>query len=195
MIRPVGEDHDPRVFSTWCAKAIALIGKLPATLADRAIEVPMRRRLAGEHVERLRQDTIDAEGADLRRQAARWAADHGARDRGDSIRSCRRRCTIAPPTAGGRYWRSPIPWVARGRHEARAAAVVLAGDTRDDLDLATELLQDIQTILEDPHHVEDAEDPAARRTRLRRSRPRRSSPNCTTWPIGPGRRSARPKSH
>ena len=44
VIRAVGDDHDPRVFSTWCPKAIALIGKLPGTLADRSIEVPMRRR-------------------------------------------------------------------------------------------------------------------------------------------------------
>jgi putative DNA primase/helicase len=29
IIRPVGDDHEPRAFSTWCAKVVALIGKLP----------------------------------------------------------------------------------------------------------------------------------------------------------------------
>ena len=76
VIRAVGDDHDPRAFSTWCPKAIALIGKLPETLADRAIEVAMRRRTVGERVERLRQDRIEAECAQFRREAARWAADH-----------------------------------------------------------------------------------------------------------------------
>jgi len=46
VIRTAGDDHEPRQFSTWCAKAIASIGRLPGTLADRAIEVQMRRRMA-----------------------------------------------------------------------------------------------------------------------------------------------------
>jgi len=75
VIRAVGDDHDPREFSTWCPKAIAMIGKLPTTLADRSIEVPMRRRTPGELVERLRQDRIESECADQRSQAARWALD------------------------------------------------------------------------------------------------------------------------
>ena len=33
--------NEPRRFSTWCPKAIALIGKLPPTLHDRAIEIPI----------------------------------------------------------------------------------------------------------------------------------------------------------
>ena len=75
VIRAVGEDHDPRAFSTWCAKSVALIGKLPGTLEDRAIEIRMRRRTASEYVERLRQDRIEATCADLRRQAKRWIDD------------------------------------------------------------------------------------------------------------------------
>jgi hypothetical protein len=51
-------------------------GKLPGTLADRTIEIRMRRRTADEHVERLRQDRIDGLCDTIRRQAARWADDH-----------------------------------------------------------------------------------------------------------------------
>ena len=36
VIRTVGDDHEPRKFSTWGAKAIALIGGLKDTLADRS---------------------------------------------------------------------------------------------------------------------------------------------------------------
>ena len=44
VIRTVGDEHEARTFSTWCAKAIALIGKLPDTLEDRSIIIRMRRR-------------------------------------------------------------------------------------------------------------------------------------------------------
>jgi Protein of unknown function (DUF3631)/Domain of unknown function (DUF3854) len=157
VIRPVGEDHEPRMFSTWCAKVIALIGKLPPTLADRAIEVSMRRRLASEAVARLRQDAIEAEGADLRRQAARWAADHQAALKQadpmvpaalhDRAADCWRPLLALADAAGG-------PWPA----EARAAAVALSGPALDDLDLSTELLQDIHAILDESGHVDQVED-------------------------------------
>src|SRR5215831_11442204 len=45
VIRTAG--HEPRLFSTWGARMIALIGRLPATLEDRAIVLPMRRRAPG----------------------------------------------------------------------------------------------------------------------------------------------------
>jgi putative DNA primase/helicase len=45
VIRTVGDDHEPRKFSTWGAEAIALIGKLKDTLADRSIEVALKRKL------------------------------------------------------------------------------------------------------------------------------------------------------
>ena len=56
MVRTVG--HEPRLFSTWGARMIALIGRLPATLEDRAIVLPMRRRAPGETVERIRRDGL-----------------------------------------------------------------------------------------------------------------------------------------
>src|ERR1700676_3791084 len=54
VVRTVGDENEPRRFSTWAAKAVALIGHLPDTFADRSLVVPMRRHAAGEHVERLR---------------------------------------------------------------------------------------------------------------------------------------------
>jgi len=75
VIRTVGDNHEPRQFSTWCPKVIALIGRLPDTLEDRAVVIRMRRRAKGEKVARLRRDRIHQELEDLRRKAARWAAD------------------------------------------------------------------------------------------------------------------------
>ena len=54
ITRCVGDDHEPREFSTWGAKAIALIGTLPATIEDRSITVLMRRKTKDEKTEKLR---------------------------------------------------------------------------------------------------------------------------------------------
>jgi putative DNA primase/helicase len=75
VIRTVGDDHEPRRFSTWCPKAIALIGALPSTLADRSITLRLQRKAPGESVQRWRIDHADRL-ADLRRMAHRWAMDH-----------------------------------------------------------------------------------------------------------------------
>ena len=75
VIRTVGDQHEARAFSTWAPKVIALIGRLPDTLADRSIEVRMRRRTKDEHVERLRLDRLD-ELEPLRRRIWTWAQDN-----------------------------------------------------------------------------------------------------------------------
>jgi putative DNA primase/helicase len=54
VIRTVGDEHEPRRFSTWGPKAIAIIGSLPDTLADRSIVVELQRKSASERVEKLR---------------------------------------------------------------------------------------------------------------------------------------------
>ncbi len=148
VLRAVGEDHDPRMFSTWCAKAIALIGKLPATLADRAIEIPMRRRTSKERVQRLRQDRIEGECLDLRRQAVRWAGDHLTNLRAadpdvpatlhDREADCWR-CLLAVADEVGGHWPT----------RARAAATALSGDVTEDDDLSLELLHDVRQVFED----------------------------------------------
>jgi len=75
VVRTVGDNHEVRTFSTWAPKAVALIGNLPDTLADRAILVPMRRKTRAEKVQPLRGDRIYDELLQLRRQAARWTRD------------------------------------------------------------------------------------------------------------------------
>src|SRR5208282_3908783 len=59
-------------FSCWCPKAIARIGRLPHTLADRCIVFGMQRKLPSESCERLR----DLEGERLGRQCSRFVRDH-----------------------------------------------------------------------------------------------------------------------
>ncbi|MDQ3197044.1 MAG: DUF3631 domain-containing protein [Pseudomonadota bacterium] len=75
VVRLVGDNHEPRVFSTWSPKAIALIGALPGTIADRSIVVAMRRKHKNEKAERL---SYKAEFHDIKSKCARWAQDNGA---------------------------------------------------------------------------------------------------------------------
>jgi putative DNA primase/helicase len=70
VIRLVGDDNEPKEFSTWSPKALASIGKLAATLRDRALIIPMKRRKADERVKKLRIEDTD-EFAALRRKGQR----------------------------------------------------------------------------------------------------------------------------
>lgn len=152
IVRTVGDDHEPRRFRTWAPKAIALIGELPDTLADRSIEIRMRRRRPDEEVERLRLDRLEEELEPLRRRAWTWARDHlealGDAEPAmpeylhDRERDNWRPLLSIADLAGG-------PWPERARKAARA----LQEGERDERSLGTRLLADVRSILEE--HPED----------------------------------------
>jgi hypothetical protein len=77
VVRIVGDDLEPRVFRTYSACAIAKIGNLPPTLADRSVTIELRRRRSDEKIEEFRFDRT-AHLDELARQAARWAWDNFA---------------------------------------------------------------------------------------------------------------------
>jgi uncharacterized protein DUF3631 len=62
-------------FSTWAAVAIAMIGELPGTLADRSIQVRLTRRRAEETILPFRSDKVD-HLIQLASKATRWATDN-----------------------------------------------------------------------------------------------------------------------
>src|SRR5262249_30104367 len=76
VLRTVGEDHEPRQFATWAPLAIAMIGELPGTLADRSIVLSMRRKRPDEKVKPLPLDASTEPFKTLRSQCARWAIDN-----------------------------------------------------------------------------------------------------------------------
>jgi putative DNA primase/helicase len=141
----VGDDHEPRKFSTWDAKSIALIGKLPDTLADRSIEIPLKRKFPGEQVQKLRHADPELFRA-LARRCARFTA-----DRADKIRGAR------PSMPDGLHDRAEYNWepllaiadLAGGEWPdlARKAALALSGavDAQDD-NIRVQLLSDIRTV-------------------------------------------------
>lgn len=77
VFRCFGRDHHLKRFNVFCAKALAGIGSLAATLMDRGIQLKLRRRLLTEVVSRLR-DYPDEYFIELRSQLARVALDYSA---------------------------------------------------------------------------------------------------------------------
>ncbi len=69
-----GSSIDVHDFSTFCPKAIAGIGKLPDTVADRAIPIRLQRKERTEKVERFRARKARAETSPLLARLESWAA-------------------------------------------------------------------------------------------------------------------------
>lgn len=144
VIRTAGDDHDPKCYGTWSAKAIAMIGTLPDTIADRSIHVEMRRRLPHESIESMR-DASEHLG-DLARKIVRWSADNI-----DGIRAAR------PSMPSGLHDRAVDNWLplfaiadAAGGSwptHARAAAVALTS-RGEGASIGAELLAAIRAIFE-----------------------------------------------
>jgi hypothetical protein len=145
VVRTVGDNHEAQHFHTWAPKAIALIGTLPDTLADRAIAVRLRRKRPDETVERVRLDRMEALTA-LARQAVRWVA--------DNLEALRESDPEVPAELHDREadnWRALFAiadraageWPARAR--ATATELSKAGDDEDSARVM--LLADIHAII------------------------------------------------
>ncbi|HVT46509.1 MAG TPA: DUF3631 domain-containing protein [Vicinamibacterales bacterium] len=149
VARCVGDDHDVRIYSVWCARVLAMIGRPPSTILDRSIVIELRRRTADEPIARLRQDRIDAELSDLRRQWRRWVDDRSGRIRTadpdvpaglhDRAADCWRPLIALADLAGG-------DWPARAR---QAAVELSGGDAAADESVTVGLLADVRTIYDD----------------------------------------------
>jgi Protein of unknown function (DUF3631) len=70
-----GADISYKDFSTFCPKAIAGIGQLPETVADRSISIRLKRALAGEVPAKFRVRNTRDEAANLRQQIEAWCTD------------------------------------------------------------------------------------------------------------------------
>ena len=75
VIRCDGNNNEPKRFNTFCPKVVALIGKLPSTLADRSIIVNLKRKTQKEQLEKIPMG-FKNETADIRKKCQRWANDH-----------------------------------------------------------------------------------------------------------------------
>ena len=145
VVRCDGEDHEPRLFSTFGLVAIALINRLPETLEDRSIVIKMRRKRKGEKVCRFRRDHVGGELEPLQRMAARWAQDNSAAivasepdlpsELNDRQQDGWRKLFAIADLAGG-------DWPER----ARSAALILSQDDEADNSDGVQLLADLEEL-------------------------------------------------
>jgi putative DNA primase/helicase len=147
VIRNVSDDHEPRRFSTWGPKALALIGRPPHTIEDRSIILRMRRKTRGEKVERLRADRLFIQLRELREKMLRWAKDNAA-----MLRQAEPEIPEGLHDRAADNWEPLLavadlagdPWPAR----ARAAAASLSGEAESEA-ASVLLLQDIRAVFEE----------------------------------------------
>jgi Protein of unknown function (DUF3631) len=144
-----GANQGYRDFPVFSPKAIAGIGKLPDTIADRAVPIELRRRRRGEYVERFRQRKVEPEAVPLHGAAATWAeANLGALaeaepelpdELDDRAQDIVEPLLAIVDAAGG-------AWPARARD---AAVELLAGEQREDAEsLGVRLLRDVRSVFD-----------------------------------------------
>ena len=149
VIRLVGDDHEPRGFSTFCPTAIAAIGSLPGTIEDRAIKITMRRRLQSEPIDRFRSDRVD-HLRELASKAARWTADHEP-----ALSAADPEMPDGLHDRARDNWRGPLAIAdlvgGEWPQTARVAALALStqGSEQDDQSRGAMLLMDIQRVFDD----------------------------------------------
>jgi len=74
VLRCTGDEHEPKQFRCFAPVALAAIGDLPGTVADRAITIRMVRKTADAKVARLDRHARETL-LGLRPRLARWASD------------------------------------------------------------------------------------------------------------------------
>ena len=138
-----------RDFSTFAAKAIAGIGRLPDTLADRSIPIMLRRRMVSESVQRWRERDGRAEAAPLADRLARWA-----RSALPALRTARPTLPDRLDDRAADVWEPLLAiadsaganWGVRARQAAEALR-----SAAEDTDIVVELLRDIREVLRTHH--------------------------------------------
>jgi hypothetical protein len=133
-------------FSTFCPKAIAGIGKLPDTVADRSIPIRLKRVPSG-NVGRLRAREVEAETSQIRGHLTAWSKAHidGLREARPNIpeQLSDRQADCCEPLLA-------IADLACGNwpEMARSALVELCCEAQaDDQSIGVRLLADIRKIL------------------------------------------------
>lgn len=145
--RCVGASNKIVEFSTFCAKAIAGIGTLPDTVADRAIPIRLERRTRQEPVQKFLRHEVGPTATAVRDRVAKWAEANAENLRGMH--------PAMPEELSDRMQEGCEALVAiaealRIGTEARLALVeVLTAERADDQEsLRLRLLRDIRTVFD-----------------------------------------------
>jgi hypothetical protein len=136
-------------FCVFGPKVIAGIGKLPDTVADRAIPIQLLRKQPSEKVERFRRRLIDPAARDLRERLAQWATQ-------DRLEILRDAWPELPEVLSDRQQDVSEPLLAVadlagnewGRFGRTALIEIFGGAAAADESLGIRLLDDIRVVFE-----------------------------------------------
>ena len=135
-------------FNIYSAKALAGIGKLPDTIADRTIEIRLKRKKAGEEAERFRRREVRDAAEPLHQSLVSLLGHHV-----DQLATARPELPAGIDDRAADMW-EPLfaiadaagdEWPERAR---RAALALSGGDVREDDSAGVTLLRDIYGIFE-----------------------------------------------
>jgi len=149
IIRVVGEDHEPKRFATWGAKALCGIGSIANTLASRSIRFELRRKLPHEKVENIRFMPQGLRER-LKRQLSRLQDDLA-----ETVSSARPAPIPGLSNRAADNW-EPLQQIAvaiGGEWPERVKRIAMTITRMDDAeqapDVGTELLKDIKEVFEE----------------------------------------------
>jgi len=146
-LRCEGDENKIRAFNVFGPAALAGIGTLPPTLADRSVPIVLQKRKPDEYIQDFREDRAD-HLRELASQVARWTLDR----RSDLTQ-------FEPAMPSGIHNRMADNWrpllaiadLAGGEwpERARAAALALSRGAGDEAEsIRVQLLGDIQAVFE-----------------------------------------------
>jgi putative DNA primase/helicase len=169
VLRTVGEEHEPRLFSTWTPKMLAGIGHLPETIRDRSIVLAMARKTKAERVTKWRERDV-TRYADLCRQCVRWGTDHAA--------ALALADPVVPELASDRAADNWAPLLALAdqaggnwRQKTEDAIAVLGGGEEDDAGMGELLLSDLRQYFQALHTDKIGSQALAEWLKLQEERP------------------------
>jgi hypothetical protein len=146
--RCVGPTQQLVDFNIFCPKALAGIGELPDTVADRSIPIRLERKRADEAVQRFRRREALEVAEPIAQALASWAT--------DALVDLEAARPDAPRSLDDRAEESWEPLLAiadmartQWPQRARSAALELSGDGKEDEALGVWLLRDIRELFED----------------------------------------------
>ena len=136
-------------FQVFCPKAIAGIGRLPDTVADRSIPIRMKRRAPDETLQRFRRRLFLDESAMIRDHISEWIT--------PQLEALRDMRPTLPNSLSARQQDGCEPLLAIADiaggdwpERARAALVeILTGESAEDSSTGIRLLSDIRSVLQE----------------------------------------------
>lgn len=146
---PKGREMTFADFSSFCPKALAGIGELPGTIADRSVPTRLKRRSTQETVERFRRAEVEERSKPLRERMKKWVK--------ANAKELERATPICPDALTDRQQDVCAPLLAiadlagpRWCEIARASLTEIFGSSAaDDQAIGVRLLTDIHRIFGD----------------------------------------------